>query len=159
NVPDIAHLPEEARIAFQHVARGYAATDPPLIPSEADLFTWLRGLVAHTDRGQLEDQEAALLELADVVVNYSEIELLQRQAKQIAREIVNEVRRKVAHSTTLVPASEEQLRRDKGLVITEILSVLSLSTQAYEQLKAGEGRDTVKILSRLQRFCRNHGMS
>ena len=57
------------------------------------------------------------------------------------------MRRKVAHSTTVVPASDEQLRRDKGLVITEILSVLSLSTQAYEQLKAGEGRDTVKTLS------------
>jgi len=159
NAPDVAHLPEETRIAFQHVARGYAVTAPPLISSEADLFTWLRGLAAHTDRGQLDDQDAALLELADAVVNYSEIELLQRQAKQIAREIVNQVRRKVAHSTTVVPASDEELRRDKGLVITEILSVLSLSTQAYQQLKAGEGRDTVKTLSRLQRFCRNHGMS
>lgn len=155
---DIADLPEEARIAFQHVARGYAAITPPLVSSEADLFAWLRGLVAHPDQGQLEDQEAALLELANVVENYSEIELLQRQAKQIAREIVAQVRRKVAHSTTVVPASDEQLRREKGLVIREMLSVLSLSTQAYEQLKAGEGRDTVKTLSRLQRFCRNHGM-
>jgi len=158
NAPDIASLPAEARIAFQHVSRGYAATAPPLASSEAGLFTWLRGLAAHTDRGHLEDQDAALLELADVVVNYSEIDLLQRQAKQIAREIVNQVRRKAAHSTTVVPASDEQLRRDKGLVVTEILSVLSLSTQAYEQLKAGQGRDTVKTLSRLQRFCQKRGM-
>jgi hypothetical protein len=158
NAPDIASLPADARIAFQHIASGYAATTPPLASSEADLFTWLRGLAALTDRGQLEDQDAALLELADVVVNYSEIDLLQRQAKQIAREIVNQVRRKVAHSTTMVPASDEQLRRDKGLVVTEILSVLSLSTQAYEQLRAGQGRDTVRTLSRLQRFCQKHGM-
>jgi hypothetical protein len=159
NAPDIASLPGDARIAFQHIASGYAATTPPLASSEADLFIWLRGLTAHTDRGQLEDQDAALLELADVVVNYSEIDLLQRQAKQIAREIVNQVRRKVAYSTTVVPASDEQLRRDKGLVVTEILSVLSLSTEAYEQLRAGQGRDTVKTLSRLQRFCQKHGMN
>jgi len=73
-------------------------------------------------------------------------------------DIITQVRRKVAHSTTVVPASDDQLRRDKGLVVAEILSVLSLSTQAYEQLRAGTGRDTVKTISRLQRFCRKHGM-
>jgi hypothetical protein len=145
NAPDIASLPADVLIAFKHV--------------EADLFTWLRGLAVHTDRGQIEDQDAALLELADVVVTYSEIDLLQRQAKQISRDIISQVRRKVAHSTTVVPASDDQLRRDKGLVVTELLGVLSLSTQAYEQLKAGQGRDTVKTLSRLQRFCEKHGMT
>lgn len=153
-----ADLPDEVRYAFQHVARAYTATDPPLTSSAADLFTWLRGLKVYTDRGHLEDQDAALLELANVVVEYSEIDLLQRQAKQIAREIVSRVRGKAAHSTTVVPTSDEQLRRDKGIVIVELLNVLSLSTQAYEQLKAGEGRDTVKTLSRLQRFCLKNGM-
>jgi hypothetical protein len=142
NLPDIASLPADVLIAFQHIGRGYAASTPPLVSSEADLFTWLRGLAVYTDRGQLEDQDAALLELADVVVTYSEIELLQRQAKQISRDIISQVRRKVAHSTTIVPASDDQLRRDKGLIVTELLGVLSLSTQAYEQLKAGQGRDT-----------------
>jgi hypothetical protein len=159
NASDVASLPPDVCIAFRHVARGYEATTPPLASSETDLFMWLRGLAVHTDRGQLEDQDAALLELADVVVNYSEIELLQRQAKQIARDIVTQVRRRVAHSATVVPASDDQLRRDKGLVVTEILSVLSLSTQAYEQLKAGQGRDTIKTLSRLQRFCQKRGMT
>jgi hypothetical protein len=112
----------------------------------------------HTDKGHLEDPEAALLELGNVVVDYSEIDLLQRQAKQIAREIINRVRGKVAHSTTVVPASDEQLRHDKGIVIAELLNVLSLSAQAYEQLKAGEGREMVKTLSRLQRFCLKNGM-
>ena len=153
-----AALPEEARIAFEHLARAYTAADPKIAPSAANLFAWLRGLKVHTDQGQLEDADAALLELADVVVEFSEIELLQRQAKQIAREIVNQVRVKVGHSTTVVPTSDDQLRRDKGIVIAELLGVLSLSAQAYEQLKAGEGRDTVKNLSRLQRFCLKHGM-
>ncbi|MHB1766189.1 MAG: hypothetical protein ACYCS1_11875 [Gammaproteobacteria bacterium] len=126
--------------------------------SSAQLFSWLRGLQVHTDRGNLEDPDAALLELANVVVEYSEIDLLQRQAKQIAREIINHVRGKVAHSTTVIPASDDRLRQDKGIVVVELLKVLSLSAQAYEQLKAGEGRDTVKTLSRLERFCLKSGM-
>jgi hypothetical protein len=146
-------LPKDEAIAFQHVARAYIAATPPLATSAGELFQWFRGLVVHTDQGLLEDSEAALLELSNLVFNYSEIELVLRQAKQIAREIVSHVRGKVAHSLTVVPAQEEQLRRDKGIVITELLNVLSLSTPAYEQLKAGEGQDVVKNLSRLQRFC------
>ncbi len=151
-------LPEEDRNAFQHLARAYLAASPPLVSSASDLFTWLRGLTVQTDQGNLEDPEAALLELGNVVGDYSEIDLLQRQAKQIAREIINRVRGKAAHSTTVVPAADEQLRHDKGIVIAELLSVLSLSAQAYEQLKAGEGPETVKNLSRLQRFCQKNDM-
>lgn len=158
NANNEAELPEAAKNAFQHMARAYVASDPPLAATAAELFTWLRGIRVHTDQGNLEDPEAALRELADVVVDYSEIDLLQRQAKQIAREIINRVRGKVANSTTVIPASDDQLRRDKGIVIVELLNVLSLSAQAYEQLKAGEGRDTVKTLSRLQRFCVKNGM-
>jgi len=156
-VSDESILPDEVGIAFQHVARAYVAADPQIAPS-TQLFTWLRGLLIYTDQGQLENMDAALLELADGVVNYSEIELHVRQAKQIAREIVNRVRLKVAHSTTVVPTPDEQLRADKGIVIAELLTVLSLSTQAYEQLKAGAGTDTVKTLSRLHRFCLKYNM-
>jgi transcriptional regulator with XRE-family HTH domain len=151
-------LPEDTQIAFRHIARAYTATSPQIAPSAADLFAYLRGLRVHTDKGHLEDTDAALLELADVVVNFSEIELLQRQAKQISREIVSRVRSKVAHSSTVVPTSDEQLRREKGIAIADLLGVLSLSALAYEQLKAGEGRDTVKTLSRLQRFCLKYKM-
>jgi hypothetical protein len=152
-------LSVDAQIAFQHVARAYIANDPQLAPSATDLFARLRGLKVLTDQGQLEDANAALLELADVVVNFSEIELVQRQAKQIAREIVSQVRSKVAHSSTLVPTSDDQLRRDKGIAIADLLGVLSLSAQAYEQLKAGEGTEIVKTLSRLQRFCQKYKMN
>jgi hypothetical protein len=153
-----ADLPQDAGYAFQHIARAYMASDSPLMTSSVELFTWLQGIKVYTDQGNLENPEAALLELANVVVDYSEIDLLQRQAKQIGREIINRVRSKVAHSTTVVPASDEQLRKDKGIVIVDLLNVLSLSAQAYEQLKAGEGRDAVKTLSRLQRFCLKNGM-
>jgi hypothetical protein len=153
---DIASLPSEARVAFDHVARAYAAAAPPLVLSPDDLFAWLRCLVVHTDQGQLESPDAALLEIAAVVGDLSEIDLHQRQAKVIARQVVERVRLKVSHSTTVVPASDEQLRMDKGIVVTELLSVLSLSADAYKALKGGASSDAVKTLSRLQRFCDKH---
>jgi hypothetical protein len=136
----------------------YAATDPALAPSGDALFAWLRGLTVRTDQGHLEDEDAALLELAGLVVDYSEIDLRLLQAKQIAREIVNRVRTKVGHCTTVVPAADGQLRHDKGIVVAELLTELSLSPDAYEQLKAGASREAVKTLSRLHRFCLKHGM-
>ena len=70
-------LSGETKNAFQHMARGYMATDPALTATPAELFTWLRCRIqVSTDQGNLEDQNAALSELADVVVDYSEIDLL-----------------------------------------------------------------------------------
>jgi Cap4 dsDNA endonuclease len=151
-------LTAAAQIDLQSIARAYATADPLIASSTAELYQWLRGVKVHTDQGHLENVEIALLELADVVVEFSEIELLQRQAKQIAREIVGKIRTKVAHSSTVIPASDEQLQRDKGVVVAELLGILSLSAQAYEQLKLGAARDTVKTLSRLQRYCSKNGL-
>lgn len=153
---DATSLPPEVCIAFDHVARAYAATTPPLVSSPDDLFAWMRSLVVHTDQGQLESSDAALLEIAARVAELSEIDLRQRQAKVIARQVVERVRLKVSHSTTVVPASDDQLRQDKGIVVAELLSVLSLSTEAYKALLGGASADAVKTLSRLQRFCDKH---
>ncbi len=152
-----ADLPEDEKNAFEHLARAYVSATPKLAPSAATIFSWLKSATARTEQGHLEDEGAALLELADVVSEYSEIDLRQREAKQIAREIIGRVRSKVSHTTTTVPSHDGQLRQDKGIVVSELLTVLSLSTQAYEQLKAGEGRETVKNLSRLGRFCEKYG--
>jgi hypothetical protein len=153
----IETLPEDARIAFEHTADAYVAADPQLALSPTGLFDSIRTLAVYPGQGQLEPPDAALLELADIVVQFSEIELLQRQAKQIARELVSRVRGKVGCTTTVVPTVDEQLRRDKGIVVADLLEVLSLSSDAYEQLKAGAGSGTVKTLSRLQRFCTKRG--
>ena len=40
----------------------------------------------------------------------------------------------------------------------DLLKVLSLSQAGYDALKRGESKDTVKTLSRLQRYCRDHGL-
>ena len=81
-----------------------------------------------------------------MVVDYSEIDLHLRQAKQIAREIVNQVRIKVGHCTTVVPTADQPVRHDKGIVVAELLTELSLSPDAYEELKAGASSEAVKTL-------------
>lgn len=150
-------LSGEPAALFQHLARAYVAGKQ--VTSAGDLYLWIRELRLLTDQGNLESPEAALLELADVIVEFSEIDLLQRQSKQIAREVVSQVRRRVAHTTTLVPASDDTLRLEKGVVIEDILGMLSLSSQAYEQLREGDPTDAVKTLSRLQRYCQKHNLT
>jgi hypothetical protein len=50
------------------------------------------------------------------------------------------------------------LRLEKGIVVDDLLKVLSLSQAGYEALKRGDPKDTVKKLSRLQRYCNEHGL-
>jgi hypothetical protein len=151
-------LSGEECVAFQHLVRGYISATPPLVPSATALFRCLSMLKVFTDQGQLENADAGILEIADLAIEFSEIDLMQRQAKQIARELVSQVRVKVAHSTTVVPVPDGQLKHDKGIATPDLLNILSLSAQAYEQLKAGTSRDTVKTLSRLHRYCLKHAM-
>jgi hypothetical protein len=77
-------LSSEVKAIFEHLARAYVAGKQ--VTSDADLYLWLRDLRVLTDQGNLESPDAALLELADLIVEFSEIDLLQRQSKQIARE-------------------------------------------------------------------------
>lgn len=155
---DPAGLPEKTRNAFSHLARAYVDGSPSRASSEVELYKWIQGLNVYTNQGQIEGADNGILELADIVVDYSEIDLSLRQTKQIAREVVGLVRGKVSHCSTVVPAPDEKLRKDKGVVIDELLGILSLSSQAYAELKAGTGNDAIKTLSRLQRFCRQKGL-
>lgn len=43
-------------------------------------------------------------------------------------------------------------------MVNDVLGMLSLSSQAYEQLKKGDSSDAVKTLSRLQRYCQKHNL-
>lgn len=158
NAPDISVLPPKTRIAFDHLARAYAATTPPLITEAAELLAWLHGLKLHAEQGKLDDENAALLELGDVVEQFSEIDLLQSQSKMIARQIIARVRAKASHSTTTIPTDDDILRQNKGIVVGELLSILSLSADGYEALKSGVSGQTVKTLSRLQRYCQKNNL-
>ena len=56
-----------------------------------------------------------------------------------------------------VPQTSEELRAQKGLVVGNVLRLLSLSTEGYNQLRVG-GRESVFALSRLHRLCRKNNI-
>jgi len=156
--PTLAELSGEARICFDHIARAYMGAEEPLTKSADDLFAWMRGITIFKDQGNITNDTIALLEIGMQVEEFSEIPLLQSESLMIARQLVGRVRAKATHNATVIPASEATLRADKGIQVDDILKVLSLSQAGYAALKRGVPRDTVKTLSRLQRWCRENDL-
>lgn len=155
--PSLETVAPSDRALFHHLYGAYVGTVPPLVGSLEGLFHAIRSLTVYVNQGVLDDRDAGIRELADMCVTHSEIEVVTREAKQMARDLVEVVRNKVRHATTVVPTSETELRKQKGVVVADVLSVLSLSVQGYEALKQGISKDVVKQLSRVQRFCELHG--
>jgi hypothetical protein len=149
-------LSGDARIAFDHVASAYLAAEEPLTNSAEDLFLWMRGITIYTDQGNITNETMALIEIGVQIEEFSEIPLLQQESLLIARQIVGRVRTKATHKLTVIPTPDGALRAQKGIIVDDLLKVLSLSQAGYEALKRGESKDTVKTLSRLQRYCRDH---
>ena len=56
-----------------------------------------------------------------------------------------------------LPANVDELRATKGLVVTDVLKLLSLSEEGFRLLKEGAG-DAVRTLSRLHRFCQKRSI-
>ena len=157
--PTLPALAGETRIAFDHIARAYMGAEEPLTQSVDDLFLWMRGITIFKDQGNITNETMALIEIGVQVEEFSEIPLLQQESLQIAREIVGRVRAKANHKTTTIPSTDAVLRSQKGIIVDDLLKVLSLSQAGYDALKRGEPRDTVKTLSRLERYCRDHGLA
>jgi Cap4, dsDNA endonuclease domain len=154
----IADLETDDRTAFDFIALHYLASKTPLADTAQELFDRIRAIKVIPDQGKLEEgNNAALLELADMIENYSEIGLKTPQSKNIARQLIDRVRSKAHHARTVVPADDQILRHEKGIVVADLLKVLSLSVGGYEALRRGDSPETVKSLSRLQRFCRAQG--
>jgi hypothetical protein len=152
----LSELTGEARAAFEHIARAYVAAAEPLTGSADELFAWMRGITIYQDQGNITNETIALIEIGMQVEEFSEIPLLQRESLLIARQIVSRVRAKATYKATAVPVPDATLRAEKGIIVDDLLKVLSLSQAGYEALKRGESKDTVKTLSRVQRYCREH---
>ncbi len=144
-------------VLFEQLARGYCEGASAIVASREELFRLLRRFAAATERGSLK-ADAALNEICDRVFEYSEIDLLMAERKQIARQLVQLIRAKATDYNVKLPIDDAVLRARKGVVIAEVLGVLSLSHEGYQALLAGgpNNRDVVKTLSRLERFCRAH---
>lgn len=116
-------LSADDRTALDFIALAYLAGKKPLALSHDVLFEQLRSISLWLDEPHLDDENFAVTELVDLIEQYSEINLVYAQPKNIAREVINKVRLKAHHDKTSIPATEAQLRRDKGIVVTELLGV------------------------------------
>jgi hypothetical protein len=117
------------------------------------LFTFLSNLRMGDAVGTVQDLEAVKLLLANRVYESSEVDLLISEARKIGADLVAEVRSRSHRVLDKLPGSTEELRKLKGLIVDDILKVLSLSVDGYRQLRK-EGKDAVRTLSRLHRLCR-----
>jgi hypothetical protein len=81
----------------------------------------------------------------DVDIHWSE-------RRKMGTDLVNIVRSRSQVVLTALPSDISDLREKKGLVVRDVLKLLSLSEEGFRALKEGAG-DAVKTLSRLQRFC------
>jgi hypothetical protein len=118
-----------------------------------DLFAFLKRLRITPAIGSLANIQDCRTLIGGRILELSEVDLTQSQSQKIGADIVAAVRERSQRVMTALPDSVAALRAAKGLVIDDLLSLLSLSAEGYRELKAG-GRTTVVALSRLQRLLR-----
>lgn len=131
----------------------------PVFPNVTDssLFTFLSRLHVQNGVGSVHDLPETKLLIANRILTASEVDLLVSEAKKIGADLVGAVRERSHRTLKILPTTSAELRLSKGLVIGDILNLLSLSVEGYEQLRKG-GRESVRALSRLHRLCKRNGV-
>lgn len=90
------------------------------------------------------------------IYRYSEIDLTQPEVADIAKGLVELVHRK-SHAQVLATMTPDQLESAVSVDLQDLLSVLSISTQAYEHLRAGGDPHALKHASIIQRMMKAAG--
>jgi hypothetical protein len=135
------------------------ASLPVVFPdvTEQSLYNFLRRLYFQDGVGKVKDPGETKLLIANRILSASEVQIMISEAEKIGSDLVAIVRDRSHRTLPTLPDSPEALRRTKGLVVEDVLRVLSLSTEGYRQLQKG-GRDSVVALSRLHRLCERNGI-
>lgn len=144
-------LPEEQKGQFDRLLAG--ATQSLAGVNEVSLFTFLSKLTIEDGIGAANDLKSCRVLIAMKIYQASEVDLLISEAEKIGNDLVALVRERSHRTLPALPASREELQAAKGIVLGNLLSVLSLSEEGYRQLRAG-GRESVVALSRLTRLCK-----
>jgi hypothetical protein len=90
--------------------------------------------------------------MAQRILKLAEVDLKVSESEKIAQELLALVRKKSRTKPIELPASDAELRRQKGITARDVLKILSLSLDGYRILRK-RGRDAVRPLSRLHRLC------
>lgn len=125
--------------------------------TEESLFDFLSRLHVQEGVGSMRDLPGCRVLIANRILNASEVDLLLSEAKKIGADLVSAVRQRSQTVIQTLPDTVADLRAKKGLVIDDVLRLLSLSTEGYRQLRTGS-RESVLALSRLHRLCIRNGV-
>ena len=122
----------------------------PLLTAD-NLFGFMKRLYVQEALGKLGDLKACRTLIGGRIYEMSEVNLTMSEAQKIGSDLVAAVREKSHRVLPTLPATTAELRAAKGLVLDDVLRILSLSSAGYRELKSG-GRDSVITLSRLVSF-------
>lgn len=148
---DVGALAEEHQKTLAAIAKGLAKVDARV--TMARLFQFLKHFSVRPPVGKLDDLRGCKTLIAGRIRELSEVDLRISEAEKIGAELVSIVRSKSHTVLGQTPDEVTVLRQKKGLVLDEVLRVLSLSPAGYRALNE-VGRPAVVALSRLHRLCR-----
>ena len=151
--PSADGLEEQVRTTFASLRQALAQTFQGI--TDESLFEFLSRLHVREGVGTVRDLPGCRILIANRILEASEVDLRISEAKKIGADLVAAARQRSHVTLQTLPPTAEDLRVAKGLVIDNVLRLLSLSTEGYRQLKAG-GRQSVLALSRLHRLCRRN---
>jgi Cap4 dsDNA endonuclease len=149
-------LPQESEKIFAKLIVQAKMTFPEI--TEATLLGFLKRLEVKDGLGDVHGLNQTKILIADRILTASEVDLKLSEAKKIGAQLVAAVRDKSHLTLKSLPATVEELRAKKGLMIQDILGVLSLSVEGYKELRES-GREAVVTLSRLQRYCKRNNIA
>ncbi len=150
-----AELQSDVEATFADLSQALAHTFTGI--TDESLFAFLSRLHVREGLGTVRDLPGCQVLIANRILEASEVDLLMSEAKKIGADLVAAARQRSHVILQTLPATAEDLRAAKGLVIDNVLRLLSLSTEGYRQLRVG-GRASVLALSRLHRLCKRNNV-
>jgi hypothetical protein len=151
-----ANLAGECATAFGKLHAALITAFSTLTPD--DLFAFMKRLYVQDAIAKLGDLKGCRTLIGGRIYEMSEVNLSMSEAQKIGSDLVAVVREKSHRVLSSLPTTTAELRAAKGLVLDDILRVLSLSSTGYGELRAS-GRDTVVALSRLHRLCKRSAVT
>ncbi len=142
---------------FDEITKAFAQTFSNITPDR--IFEFLKILHIESEVGSTAELDLNYFKIAKRILNLSEIDLKISEAISIGQELVDVVRRKSHMTINSIPVAEDLLRATKGVTEDDVLEVLTLSPDAYRELKKNGGDKALLTLSRLHRLCRRSGVS
>ncbi len=123
------------------------------------VFSFLKKIKLRANSGPLNDEDRSHSAIfLKKIYDYSEIELTQPEAYKIYEDLISKVREK-SMSVLSADTTPAQLKEKAGIILDDLLSILSLSKDGYTVLKNGGDVQALKATSRLQRFLTTCGAS